>query len=139
MGSKFLEERAKEIEIQYLNGLKKFFTVYLDTVASTEPAISATPKLASLLHTYFSPQCSSIGIAGTKLMKVQPTAISQRQPGISKGSKLARSGRPPKRQLDEDPNVQTKRGRSDHTKRKQNLKQNELKNQANHFKHETGH
>ena len=27
---------------------KKFFTVYMDTVTNTEPAVSATPKLASL-------------------------------------------------------------------------------------------
>ena len=28
----------------------------MDTVTNTEPAVSTTPKLASLLHTYFSVQ-----------------------------------------------------------------------------------
>lgn len=141
LGNHFItdvEERMEQLDIQYLNGLKKFFNVYLETVALTEPTSCATPKLASLLHTYFSAQ-PSIGVAGTRHMKVQPTALSRRRPGISKGNKLAPSGRPPKRCLDEDPNIQTKRGRSDHTKRKQNLRQNELKNQANHFKHGVGH
>ena len=43
----------KQMDIQYLLGLKKFFSIYLDTVCSTEPQLSATPKLSSLLHTYF--------------------------------------------------------------------------------------
>ena len=141
LGNTFIQDvqdRVQQLDIQYLTGLKNFFTVYMDTVAKTEPTTSATPRLASLLHTYFSPQLSS-QVAGTRHMKVQPTAISRRRPGISKGSKLASSGRPPKRSLSEDPNIQTKRGRSDHVKRKQNLRQNELKNQANHHKHGVGH
>ncbi len=142
LGNSFIQDmqdRMQQVEIQYLTGLKKFFTVYLDTVEKTEPTNSATPRLASLLHTYFSPQLSSGQVAGTRHMKVQPTAISRRRAGISKGSKLAPSGRPPKRSLDKDPNVQIKRGRKDHMKRKQNLRQNEFKNQANHFKHGVGH
>ena len=41
-------------------------------------------------------------------MYVQPTAISRRREGVTKGSKLAPSGRPPKRPLDDDPSAQTK-------------------------------
>ena len=48
-----VSKRTKQIDIQYLLGLKKFFSIYLDTVCSTEPQLSATPKLRSLLHTYF--------------------------------------------------------------------------------------
>ncbi len=42
-------------------------------------------------------------------MHVQPTAISRRREGVTKGSKLGPSGRPPKRPLDDDPSAQTKR------------------------------
>ena len=141
LGNTFIQDvqdRVQQLDTQYLSGLKKFFTVYLDTVAKSEPTCSATPRLASLLHTYFSPS-SSVQVAGTRQMKVQPTAIARRRAGIARGSKLAPSGRPPKRSHGEDPNIQNKRGRSDHVKRKQNLRQNELKNQANHFKHGMGH
>ena len=73
-------------------------------------------------------------------MHVQPTAISRRREGVTKGSKMAPSGRPPKRPLTEcDINVQTKRGRPDHVKRKQNLRSNELNNQANHHRRGRGH
>ena len=48
-----LSKRTKQIDIQYLLGLKKFFSIYLDTVSSTEPELSATPKLCSLSRTYF--------------------------------------------------------------------------------------
>ena len=144
LGNDFIEDvqdRMGQMDIQYLTGLKKFFTVYMDTVKNTEPAVSATPKLASLLHTYFSQSSSSTTqIAGTRRMHVQPTAISRRREGVTKGSKMAPSGRPPKRPLTEcDINVQTKRGRPDHVKRKQNLRSNELNNQANHHKHGRGH
>ena len=47
---------------------------------------------------------------------------------------MAPSGRPPKRPLEHDTNVRTKRGRSEYVKRKQNLKLNESQNQANHHK-----
>ena len=145
LSNEFMEDvrvRTKEVDVQFLSGLKKFFTTYLDTVKNAEPATSATPKLASLLHTYFSQQIpSSTKVAGSRHMHVQPTAIARRRDGISKGSKLAPAGRPPKRPLDfeQDPSFQTKRGRPDHVKRKQNLRQNELKNQTNHHKHGRGH
>ena len=59
-------------------------------------------------------------------MHVQPTAISKRRRGITKGSHMAPSGRPCKRHLEHpDESTQTKRGRKEHTKRKQNLRQNE--------------
>ena len=45
-------EHTKQMDTQYLLGLKKFFSVYLDTVSNTEPELSATPKLTTLLHTY---------------------------------------------------------------------------------------
>ena len=83
------------MDIQYLLGLKKIFSIYLDTVSSTEPKLSATPKLSRLLHTYFiydkRPQ-----IAGCRRIHVQLTAISQRQEGTPRGSKMASSGRPVK-------------------------------------------
>ena len=143
LGNAFIEdvqERMAQMDIQYLTGLKKFFTVYMETVTNTEPAVSATPILSSLLHTYFSKQPSSIQVAGTRLMHVQPTAISRRRGGVTKGSKMAPSGRPRKRPLSElDPNIQVKRGRSDHVKRKQNLRLNEAQNQANQHKHGRGH
>ena len=74
-------------------------------------------------------------------MHVQPMAISRRRGGaIYKGSKMAPSGKSPKRPLtDCDIIVQTKRGRPDHVKRKQNLQSNEQNNQANHHKHGRGH
>ena len=139
---KFIEDvqsRMQDFDIQYLTGLKKFFSTYMGIINKVEPINSATPRLASLLHTYFSSNNSS-KVAGTRQIAVQPTAVSRRRSGISRGSKLAPSGRPPKRKLeDADVNIQKKRGRSEHTKRKQNLKQNELKNCANHFKHGRGH
>ena len=48
LGNVFIEDvqdRMGQMDIQYLTGLKKFFTVYMDTVRNTEPAVSATPKL----------------------------------------------------------------------------------------------
>ena len=113
----------------------------MDTVKNTQPAVSATPKLSSLLHTYFSqPSSSATQVAGTRRMHVQPTAISRRREGVTKGSKMAPSGRPPKRPLtDWDINVQTKSGQPDHIKRKLNLRLNEQLNQTNHHKHGKGH
>ena len=86
----------------------------MDTVRNTEPAVSATPKLDHsymFVHTYFSQLSSSITqIAGTRHMHVQPIAISRRREGITKASKMAPSGRPPKYPLtDRDVNVQIKR------------------------------
>ncbi len=139
---KFIEDvqsRMQDFDIQYLTGLKKFFSTYMGIINKVEPINSATPRLASLLHTYFSSNNSS-KVAGTRQIAIQPTAVSRRRSGISRGSKLAPSGRPPKRKLeDADVNIQKKRGRSEHTKRRQNLKLNELKNCANHFKHGRGH
>ena len=53
----FIEDvhsRLQDFDIQYLTGLKTFFTTYLDTVKKVEPLNSATPRLASLLLTSFS-------------------------------------------------------------------------------------
>ena len=98
LGNAFIrdvQDRMGQMDIQYLTGLRKFFTVYMDAVRNTEPAVSATPKLASLLHMYFSPSSSSATrVAGTRRMHVQPTAISRRREGITKGNKMAASGRP---------------------------------------------
>ena len=125
LGNIFIEDiqdRMGQMDIQYLTGLKKFFTVYMDTAQNTEPAVSATPKLSSLLHTYFSQPSSSatqVHVAGTRYTHVQPIAISRRREGVTK---VAPSDRPPKSPLpDCDINVQTKRGRPDHINRKQNL------------------
>ena len=43
-----VSKRTKQMGIQYLLGFKKFFSIYLDTVSSTEPRLSATPKLSTL-------------------------------------------------------------------------------------------
>ena len=56
------------------------------------------------------------------------------------GTRWQRVGRPVKRlHLEPDCAVQNKCGKKDHVKRKQNLRKNELKNQANQFKHGRGH
>ena len=47
-----VSKRMKQMIIQHLLGLKKFFSIYLDTGSNTEPQLLATPKLSSLLHTY---------------------------------------------------------------------------------------
>ena len=68
LGNAFIEdfqERITQVDTQYL------------TVTNTEPAVSATPKLASLLHTYFSVQPLQTRVPGTRCMHVQPTAISR--------------------------------------------------------------
>ena len=75
LGNAFMEDvqqRMAQMDMQYLTGLNKFFTVYIDTINSTEPATSATPKLSSLLHTYFSKQPSSIHVPGTRRIQSQP-------------------------------------------------------------------
>ena len=128
------------MDTQYLLELQKFFTIYLDTVSGTEPELSATPKLSSLLHTYFLKSSELVPVAGSRRINVQPTAISRRRDGAPRGNKMATGGRPVKR-LHPEPDcaVQNKRGKKDHVKRKQNLRKNELKNQANQFKHGRGH
>ena len=37
-----VSKRTKQMDKQYLLGLKKFFSIYLDTFSSTEPQLSAT-------------------------------------------------------------------------------------------------
>ena len=87
LSNAFMEDvrvRTKEVDVQFLSGLKKFFTTYLDTVKHAEPATSATPKLASLLHTCFSQQIPlSTQVAGSRYIHVQPTAIAKRRYGNS--------------------------------------------------------
>ena len=117
------------------NNYAKFFELYLGTVKSLEPDTCATQQLATMLHTYFKKQAPT-KVTGIRNISVQPTAISRRK-GTSKGSKLALCGRPAR--MNKDENTQTRRGRQEHTKRKQNLRQNELKNQPNQFKHGHGH
>ena len=56
-------ERMKTLDVQYLTGLKKFFSTYLEIIDSTEPTSCATPKLSSLLHTYFSNTQKSLSIS----------------------------------------------------------------------------
>ena len=87
-----LGERMKTLDVQYPTGLKKFFSIYLETIESIEPTSSATPKLSSL---YFSTTQKALSsVAGTRKMHVQPTAISRRCQGVTKGSHMAPSGRP---------------------------------------------
>ncbi len=142
LGNAFIEDVQERINgtngYSIPHWIKENF--HSETVTNREPAVSATSKLSSLLHTYFSKQPSSIKAAGTRRMHVQPTAISRRREGITKGSKMAPSGRPPKRPLSElDINIQVKRGRPNNVKRKQNLRLNEAQSQANHHKHGRGH
>ena len=127
-------KRTKQIDTQYLLGLKKFFSVYLDTVSDTEPELSATPKLSRLLHTYFTKNDKDFTCTGCRRIPVQPTAMSRRREGAPRGSKMATSGRPPKR-VNPQPDcaVQTKRGRKEHVKRRQNLRQNEQKKTGKSF------
>ena len=69
LGNVFIEDvqyRMQQMDIQYLTGLKKSFTVYMDTVNHIEPA----------------------KIAGTRHMHVQPTAISQSREGVTKWHKV---------------------------------------------------
>ena len=136
-----VDSRIEQMDTQYLNGLCKFFTVYTDTIKKSEPVNSATPQLSSLLHSYFvKNQPASTCIAGTRRIKVQPTAIARRREGIARGSQYAPSGRPPKRKASgEDCHTQTKRGKQDHTKRKHSLSLNVKLNQPNPFKHGQGH
>ena len=87
LGNAFIEDFQEiiiQVDTQYLTGLKKRFTVYLDTVTNTEPAVSVISKLASLLHTYFSVQSLQTRVPGTRCMHVQPTAISRRREGVAK-------------------------------------------------------
>ena len=129
-----VEQRIQQLDMQYLTGIKKFFQVYIGTIHSLEPNTCTTPHLASLLHTYFNKHIPNI--AGTRTISVQPTALSRRQ-RMARGSKLALCGRPTKTPMDS--NTQKRRGRQPHTKRKQNLRLNETRNQPNHFKHGQGH
>ena len=55
-----------ELDTQYLDGLHKFFTTYLDTVERTEPMTSATPHLSTLLHTYFKKPSSMTSNVGCR-------------------------------------------------------------------------
>ena len=48
-----IDSRIEQLDTQYLDGLHKFLTTYLDTVERTEPIASATPHPSTLLHTYF--------------------------------------------------------------------------------------
>ena len=100
------------------------------------------PIVHFVTHTYYfiNSQKSLSLVVGTRKMHVQPTAISRRRKGITKGSHMAPSGCPSKRHLEHpDESTQTKCGRKEHSKHKQNLRQNERKDQANHFKHGRGH
>ena len=93
----------------------------METISTTEPTVSATPKLSSLFHTYFSRGSNQIQKAGSHHMNVQPTAISRRSEGISHNL-MAQSGPPVNRSHSEpDSNVQKKYGRKEHIKPKQNL------------------
>ena len=76
-------ERTKQMDTRYLLGLKKFFSVYLDTVSNTEPEVSAAPKLITLLHTYFSKFETKLICAGSRRIHVQPTAVARQREGVS--------------------------------------------------------
>ena len=84
---------TKQMDIQNLLGL---FSIYLDAVSSTETQLSATPKLSSLLHTYYLKNHKKLQLVSCCRIHVHPTAISQRREGTPRGSKMASSGRPVK-------------------------------------------
>ena len=105
----------------------------MDIIDTTEPATSATPKLATFLHCHHNPKNPVHG--GTRKISVQPTALQRRRKGIPHGSQKAAQGRPIKRKRSDDENYELKRGKAEHTKRKRNLKLNETLNQPNYFKH----
>ena len=134
-----IDSRIEQMDTNYLNGLSKFLTSYMDTVKKIEPVNSATPQLSSLLHSHYVKPATTC-IAGTRRITVQPTALARRRSGIARGSQHAPSGRPPKRPVSgEDCCVQTKRGKQDHTKRRHRLHLNVKCNQLNPFKHGQGH
>ena len=87
-----LRKRVSETDKQYLEGLKKFFGMYMNTVHRIEPNTSATPQLVSLLHTYFKKSPCNLKVGGTRRMGVQPTALSRRREGIARGGQHAPSG-----------------------------------------------
>ena len=134
-----IDSRIEQMDTNYLNGLSKLLTSYMDTVKKKEPVNSATPQLSSLLHSHFV-KLATTCIAGTRRITVQPTALARRCSGIARGSQHAPSGSLPKRPLSgEDCYVQTKRGKQDHTKRRHRLHLNVKCNQLNPFKHGQGH
>ena len=112
-----VKQRINQLDTQYLSGITKFFVTYLNTIHTTEPATSATPQLGSLLHTHINRKTPKV--AGTRNIRVQPTALTRRV-SIAKGTKLALCGRPTKKDST-DSSTQTRQGRQEYTKRKQNL------------------
>ena len=81
-----VSNHTKQMDIQYQQGLKKFFSIYLDTVSSTEPQFSATPKLITYL--LYKKNDKRLQLAGCCRIHVQPTAMSQWRKGAPRGSKL---------------------------------------------------
>lgn len=129
-------------DIQYLTGMQKFLEHYATIVNKTEPNTSATPLLSTFLHKTITKNEPAVGkcksvclVGGVRQMSVQPTAISRRRSGLSRGSKKAPAGRPSLKRLnDGDLQIQPKRGKTVNPK-PHNLIKNEQKNIANYHKH----
>ena len=131
-----VKSRLHNKDTNYALGLTKFITKYFEIIEKTEPTVSATPKLATFLHTTHTRIPPPQG--GTRKISVQPTGIQRRRKGITRGSQKAPQGRPLKRKMNDSDlpdNFQPKRGKPEHTKKKRNLKLNEQLNQPNYFKH----
>ena len=82
-----VKQRIKQLDTQYLSGIRKFFVTYLNTIQTTEPATSATPQLGSLLHTHINRKTPKV--AGTRNIRVQPTALTRRVSMHSKRDKTS--------------------------------------------------
>ena len=93
LGNAFVEDvqvRVGEVDIHYLTGLKKFFYNLFGRYKQHRTNNLCHSK-ACFTTTYllFPEITSSMQVAGSRHMHVQPTAIARRRAGISKGSKLA--------------------------------------------------
>ena len=71
---------VKSRDTNYALGIK-FITKYFEIVEKTEPTVSATPKLTTLLHT--TDTCIPPQHDGTRKISVQPTGIQRRR--VSQG------------------------------------------------------
>ena len=106
LGDQFVSDvkrRIKQLDTQYLNGIRKFLRL---TIHTTEPATSAIPQLGSLLNTHINRKTPKV--AGTRNIRVQPTALTRRV-SIAKVTKLALCGRPTKKDCT-DSSTQTTQG-----------------------------
>ena len=72
-----VKSRLHNNDTNYALGLTKFITKYFEIIEKTEPTVSATPKLATFLHTTHTRIPPPQG--GTHKTSVQPTEIQRRR------------------------------------------------------------